>query len=445
MAEQGEVRLYCSLLRNEDALRHVTQDQIEQMYSRYLKGEKLVDLAKEYRVESTDYRLNELLPPVFRADKPCPYCHVAMEQKRRARSSREEKPLKCLLCGHRLEVVYGIRRQCPCGNCLAARKIFREKQERSQQERNLKVVRALNTKPEGVGLALVSIRKAFLLLGLMNCDERSNGEVLRTGVKGMPLLATSVSLTRDFLAELCESGLIKACEEDLPAEAESLARAGKLERFTWRLNIIDEQGRETPCSAVTALLLRKLTNEFRPYWEEDIFELAQALVLDEVVAFLEYHLREGRVTFKAHNRLSVSLAVLVREFPLSAIYAMIWRACASAKDALIDGKVNSSVHAGNLIPGIIDNLANRRRAAEGASSSGRKFNRNGVLKEGAVAEYLSAFLGVPDVLFCYSLDQLREELLRPRLALEAMHGRGELPVSASDVANKIMIALRGKI
>jgi hypothetical protein len=45
--------------------------------------------------------------------------------------------------------------------------------------------------------------------------------------------------------------------------------------------------------------------------------------------------------------------------------------------------------------------------------------------------------------FFFGLDQIREELLRPRLALEATHARGDLPVSAADVAKKIMAALRG--
>ncbi|WAJ37280.1 hypothetical protein OU800_22160 [Pseudomonas sp. GOM7] len=445
MAKQDEIRLYCNLPRDEDALCHLTEAQIEQIYSRYLHGEKLVDLANEYGILSTDHRLNVLLPAVFRTDKPCPYCHSAMEQKRRAKSSREEKPLKCLLCGHKVEVAYGIRRQCACVNCMAARKIFREKQARAQLDRDLKAARILNTKPEGVGLALLSIRKVFLLLGLMSCEENLNGDVVRTGDKGAPLMATSLKLTRDFLAELCESGLIKACEQDIPSEAESHARAGRFERFTWELNVLDEQGQRITRSTLSVLLQRKLTNEFRPYWEDDVYDLAQSLVLDEAIAFLEYHLREGLVTFRAHNRLNVSLAVLVREFPLSAIYAMIWRACASAKDALVEGRVNSPDHAGNLIPGIIDNLAKRRRMAETGHDSGRKYNRNGVLREGTVAQYLSAFLGVPDVLFTYGLDQLREKLLRPRLALESSHGRGEWPVSAADVAKKIMVALRGDI
>lgn len=433
LSKLGEYKLYCELPRSEDVL-NLSQEQIEEMYSRYLKGEKLVNLAIEYGVLASSHRLNDLLPPLFRFDKLCPCCGLAMEQKRRPRGSREEKPLKCLLCGHKEEVVHGICRQCRCVHCSEKLKIFQEK----KRENNLEAVRALSNKPEGVKWAIVSVRQSFLLLGLMSCSG-DDVKGFRTG-DGEPLLAATIGLTRNFLAELCEDGLIKASEDELPDNAEDLIRTREFERFSWVPNLVDDKGRRLPVADVLVLLSDRLKNEFKPYWEGEICGLAQAIAVDEAERYLDYLVRrDGKLIFKAYKRLKSSLDLLVRDFSVSAIYGVIWIAHAKAKSALKnDGmkKMGGSVHAGNLIPGIMDRLTKVRLASEGGSILYRKYSRNGLLAEGTVSLWLSAFLGVPDVIFNYSLNQLREDFLRARLADIYRYNRR--PVFAAHIAKEVI-------
>jgi DNA-directed RNA polymerase subunit RPC12/RpoP len=85
-------------------LGHLTFEQIEELYSRYIAGEKNKDLVKEYGLNFFYSRLYYLFPDILHEDILCPNCNKPMYSKRRIKDpySHQDNYLRCEDCGHRI-------------------------------------------------------------------------------------------------------------------------------------------------------------------------------------------------------------------------------------------------------------------------------------------------------------------------------------------------------
>ncbi|WP_282353517.1 hypothetical protein [Pseudomonas sp. PS01303] len=64
---------------------HLSEEQVEQLYQRYLNGEKTADLIAEYKLPDTVRSVLKVLPPIVSADLTCPYCELPMWMHRPSR------------------------------------------------------------------------------------------------------------------------------------------------------------------------------------------------------------------------------------------------------------------------------------------------------------------------------------------------------------------------
>ncbi|WRH94501.1 hypothetical protein RCC30_12050 [Pseudomonas fluorescens] len=69
-------------------IRHLSEEQVEALYQRYLNGEKTADLIAEYKLADTVRSVLKVLPPIVSADLRCPYCDLPMWMRRPARGRR---------------------------------------------------------------------------------------------------------------------------------------------------------------------------------------------------------------------------------------------------------------------------------------------------------------------------------------------------------------------
>jgi hypothetical protein len=95
------------------SLDHQSPSQINEIYVRYLKGEKTADLIKEYDVKTTSNSLLKLLPPIERHDLLCPHCSSPAIQRRRPKTGAIPEPF-CSGCSHAYE---SRGRWCGCDGC----------------------------------------------------------------------------------------------------------------------------------------------------------------------------------------------------------------------------------------------------------------------------------------------------------------------------------------
>ncbi len=70
-----------------EEIRHLSDEQIEEIYKRYLEGEKTAALMAEFQIPATVRSLLKVLPPVISADLSCPYCKLPMWVRRHARGT----------------------------------------------------------------------------------------------------------------------------------------------------------------------------------------------------------------------------------------------------------------------------------------------------------------------------------------------------------------------
>lgn len=71
-----------------DEIRHLSEAQIEQIYERYLSGEKSADLIAEFQIHCTVRSLLKVLPPIISREIMCPYCTLPMWVRRHAKGTK---------------------------------------------------------------------------------------------------------------------------------------------------------------------------------------------------------------------------------------------------------------------------------------------------------------------------------------------------------------------
>ncbi|WP_447747749.1 hypothetical protein [Pseudomonas nicosulfuronedens] len=117
---------------------HLTLGEIEELYRRYLAGEKNADLVVEYKISIHPNSLIKILPPVKLETTYCPYCKVQMHEKRKSKSdsSLSNNGAFCKKCDHIIVVspAWGSARQCNCKPCVQQRVHEKEKRDQSLRE-----------------------------------------------------------------------------------------------------------------------------------------------------------------------------------------------------------------------------------------------------------------------------------------------------------------------
>jgi len=110
----------------KDEIRHLSEAQIEQIYKRYLHGEKSADLMAEFQIPATVRSLLQVLPPIVSPELTCPYCCQPMWVRRHARGTpaASRKPYQCVSCEHQYRPPGpGRRTPCTCSACNSVRQL----------------------------------------------------------------------------------------------------------------------------------------------------------------------------------------------------------------------------------------------------------------------------------------------------------------------------------
>lgn len=80
-SDAGEVALVQTTDVIADPLGHLSVEQVESIYQRYLEGEKVRDLFTEFYIKTNVNSLLPLLPHLERKDLTCPHCASHATQK----------------------------------------------------------------------------------------------------------------------------------------------------------------------------------------------------------------------------------------------------------------------------------------------------------------------------------------------------------------------------
>jgi len=156
---------------------HLSEEQVEELYRRYIAGERNADLVVEYELAIAPNSLIKIFPPVQVESISCPYCRVPMYERRKSKGDLASGVTVgyCQMCEHKYYRGHNSRnkRQCSCSSCQNER-------EREQLDKD----KILRDKIREYWQPLVSnavpyedldMREKVYLLSLINAQGDLNG------------------------------------------------------------------------------------------------------------------------------------------------------------------------------------------------------------------------------------------------------------------------------
>lgn len=85
-----------------EEVKHLSSEEIEDLYARYIAGEKNQELMDEYGIDAHPNKLVSLFPPLKHESLECLYCALPLFYKRKSKTtSSYSSEYFCLECDHK--------------------------------------------------------------------------------------------------------------------------------------------------------------------------------------------------------------------------------------------------------------------------------------------------------------------------------------------------------
>lgn len=378
---------------NLGPLDHLSAEQVESIYQRYLQGEKVSDLFTAYEIKTNTNSLLPLLPNVERNDLLCPYCTAPATQKRAARNRPSNRPL-CTQCDH----AFPIYREDVCG-CIGCKGEY---------------LSQLNG--EGVHARVayyhLTLREKILLLAALTMASSSELTCFSCAMQKSwhSRLAPTAQYQDQCISALFSRRIIIVSSY---TSADALALFREHERYDflwWTPNVsateADEIALDIP-SLRTLIAHDLLLN--RAGLSSVLIELMYELAEEELIEYVYHRVERSAVKFNAERATRLVLRPLLASGSVSNLFSFIWKAVKQAERSLERGVFKGgSVHAGNWIPTAIVGVAEEEKQDEYERLKGTKICQ--------ISEVIYSFiLDDPDGSFKIPLPRYTAEVMRPVL------------------------------
>ncbi|WP_377706141.1 hypothetical protein ACFMKY_16825 [Pseudomonas protegens] len=374
-----------------DPLGHLSAEQVENIYQRYLQGEKVSELLNEFSIKSNVNSLLPLLPHLERKDLSCPHCTAHATQKRAARNRTAYRPV-CTGCDH----TYAIYRDdtCGCSGCVS--------EYLGQLNGD-----GMHCRVPYEGLTLrekVILLAALMMAGPADVTCLSFVQLQRWHRR----LAPTSGYQDKCIKELFSRRIILVSPE---TSLDALDFYRKYERYDflwWIPNVSDNaDGIALDIQSLQMLIAYDLDRnkaELEPVLKELIYEIAE----EELIEYLNYRVESASVIFKAERATREVLRPLLASSSVSNIFSIIWKAVKQADKSLEKGVFKGATHAGNWIPSAIVRVAEEEKQYEYDRLKGSKICQ--------ISEVIySLILDDPDGSFKMPLPRYTAEVMRPVL------------------------------
>lgn len=374
-------------------LDHLSAEQVESIYQRYLQGEKVSDLFMAYEIKTNTNSLLPLLPNLERNDLLCPYCTAPATQKRAARNRPSNRPL-CTQCDH----TFPIYREDVCG-CIGCKGEY---------------LSLLNG--EGVQYRVVydqlTLREKILLLAALTMASPSELNYFScTMQKSWHSRLAPTAQYHDQCISALFSRRIIIVSSHTSADALAIFREYESYNFLWWVpnvsaNDADELAFDIP-SLRTLLAHDLLLN--RAGLSSVLIELMYELAEEELIEYVYYRVGKSTVKFNAERATRAALRPLLASSSVSNVFSFIWKAVKQAERSLEKGVFKGgAVHAGNWIPTAVVGIAEEEKQDEYERLKGAKICQ--------ISEVIYSFiLDDPDGSFKIPLPRYTAEVMRPVL------------------------------
>lgn len=348
-----------------DEIKHLSSDEIEDLYQKYLDGEKNSVLIADYKIDINPNKLITIFPPKILDDMLCPYCDIPMFTKRRSKSaaSCDIPPIECHDCNHKVfPERFGYRsQQCGCEQCV----IIRRQQELEAEKKKRETIRELYDVDdiEPIDYSELTFFHKLVLLTLFRMQTDEDFEYILS--LDDPSRTESLSPTNEMDLE-CIKDLFSCSVVIIDPESriESFIEGEEFKSFyitrtRWIPNITFDGVERADLNEVYKEIYQEIKSGIQPQWEKEILKTLFIIAREEVLQYVHVRADELNVNFSAENKTREVINQLLQQFAVSEIYYFVKKSVENAHIYYSKGFANSKKHAANTIPNKILSLGER--------------------------------------------------------------------------------------
>ncbi|WP_319784183.1 hypothetical protein [Oceanisphaera sp. IT1-181] len=350
-----------------EEIKHLSLDEIEELYIRYLNGEKNSLLTHDYKIDINPNKLLYVLPPRVKFDKNCPYCDITMFKKRQSKSATNFNlpPAQCYECNHKEYLKNkGYRTQtCDCESCL---KIERDQASAKEVETRNKIViqhSTNNHQPVSYCDLKFNHKLTLLTLFLIKTNESFDFIVSLDDISKSGLFTPTKKMDIDLIMELYSLKII-IIDPNSKVDAFIESEEGGLDSFyiskiQWIPNVFLGREERLELSEIYNKLYDELKDGVQSYWESEVHSLLFTIAREEVLQYIYVKADELNVEFSAELKTREIVNQLLNIFSVAEVYYFAHKAVESAHLFYHKGFAKSKKHAANTIPNKMLSLAER--------------------------------------------------------------------------------------
>lgn len=337
----------------------LTEEQLEDLISRYYSGERVATLIEAYALNVPPGKITTLFPPVVLEDLNCPHCRIPMLRDPPARSALKSgqglAPPFCRTCGHR------DLPNCQCIGC----ETIRAQRKREAEEANHSVIERLRRSPRHpcVGIDDLSLRDAVHLVALARVGRREDSDQIDALSEHPMALRCTTRASETVVRELYELGALDLSFANAPGviSADGLRRMQidwSVVRFQFRLGSDVEENIDALHRVEERLRNRSL---WLDRWRREILSLWYELALDELLAYLGMRMVEHHFEPRFGAKTTQVLGTLLEQYSVYEIFNFLWAAVRDAAAYQVRHHT-SRRQAANAVIGICQRRAERALA-----------------------------------------------------------------------------------
>lgn len=384
-----------SLVEIADEVKHLTASDIDELYQRYINGEKNSVLISEYKIDINPNKLIKVLPPQQLLDTVCPYCQTPMYVKRKSKSdgSYKKNPIECYKCNHKIfdNSSNYFEKKCGCTECVKIEKQEIMNKKNTKREVVEDAYCILNFRP--VSYESLGFREKLLLLTLfrIQTDEDFEHILSLNNPLRTKLFTPSDDMDESYIDKLYRSNIL-LIDPLSPLEAfpdEAPDKGYYPRRVQWIVNVAIHNGERSNLNEVYNQIYFDLNDNIDPNYEDDFFKIILELSIEEALQYLYIKTEELNITFNAEKKTKEVIQQLLENFSISEIYYFIKKSVEDAHIFYTKGYAQSKKHAGNIIPGKMLSLGER---ALQENWSTYKYNRDSRAPRSYLSQIIFDFL-----------------------------------------------------
>lgn len=360
-------------------IRHLSSVEIEELYQKYLSGEKNSVLIRDYRIDIAPNKLIKILPPIKVDGTLCPYCGVTMFTKRRGKSAStwDVPPIECHECDHKVfsEKASFRRQMCNCQKCVS----IREQQKVEAETERVEKIRAKYAicNREVIEYSELNFFHKLVLLTLfrMQTDEDFDYILSLDDPSRVESLSPTSQMDMECLKELFSCGAIIIDPEsrvEAFVEDEDF-NSFYLNRVRWIPNVALDGFERAALNEIYKEIYNEIKSGIQGQWESEIFKTLFRIAREEVLQYVHVRADELKIDFTAENKTREVVSQLLQSFSVSEIYYFVKKSVENAHIYYSKGYASNKKHAANTIPNKILSLG-ERALNEGWSTY--KYNRD---------------------------------------------------------------------